>query len=240
MQETREQVKTLGLICANHNRPLILSLWVSCINRLRRETETYIPAVVVSGSEDKRICENGHIVHIEQENYPVSEKYNTAMSYMRSLGVSSVMITGSDNVMSTETYQRINTEVQKGYDLVGVQNIYFFGTAGTYKGDMVKFTGKSMLGVCKTISSSVLDKVDWRPWTKDKNWGLDGLVTLAIKPYVQTSKIVDDAVVFDIKSKQNLNRVDFWCKKIKEREDPQKLYEILSVEEREILNQIMR
>lgn len=105
---------------------------------------------------------------------------------------------------------------------------------------MVKFTGKSMLGVCKTISSSVLDKVDWRPWTKDKNWGLDGLVTLAIKPYVQTSKIVDDAVVFDIKSKQNLNRVDFWCKKIKEREDPQKLYEILSVEEREILNQIMR
>jgi hypothetical protein len=213
---------------------------VESVNRLRRETETYIPAVVVSGSEDKGICENGHIVHIEQENYPVSEKYNRAMAYMRSIKVDYCMILGSDNVMSTETYQRINTEVQKGYDLVGVQNIYFFGTAGIYKGDMVKFTGKSMLGVCKTISSSVLDKVDWRPWTKDKNWGLDGLVTLAIKPHVQTSKIVDDAVVFDIKSKQNLNRVDFWCKKIKEREDPQKLYEILSTEEREILNQIMK
>ena len=233
-------MKSLGIITANHNRPKILELWCCSINRLRRETETFIPAVVVSDIEDRPTCEKYHIHHSVKENNPVSEKYNKAMDFMRVLGIDNVMILGSDNVMSTETYQRINEEVQKGYDLVGIRDIYFFGTAGAYRGNMVKFQGKNMLGVCKTISSTVLDKVGWRPWTRDKNWGLDALVTHAIKPYVQTSKVVDDAVVFDIKGKENLNRFDFWYKKIGVKEDPQKLYEIISEEEREILKIILK
>ncbi len=232
-------MKSIGIITVNHNRKLILTLWCEAILRLRRETDTYIPAVVVSGSEDRCICENRHIHHIEQENLPVSAKLNRAMAYMRSMGVDYVMILGSDNIMSTETYQRINEEVQKGYNVVGVQNIYFFGTAGVYKGNMVHYQGKNMLGVCKTISSDVLDKVNWKPWSKDKNYGLDGLASVTIKPHVKTAKIVENAMVFDMKSKQQMNRFEFWYDKIKVKEDPQKLFGILSTEEREVLNQIM-
>jgi len=234
-------MKTIGIITANYNRKQICELWCAMVNRLRRDTETYIPAVVVSGAEDKTACDKYHIIHIEQDNLPVSAKYNRAMSYMRSLGIDYVLISGSDNSFSTNTWLRIVAEAEKGYDVIGVSNIYFFSTDGMHRGEMVNLKAKNMLGVAKTISSRVLDRVDWKPWSKDKNHGLDGLASVTIKPYVQTTKMLDDVEVWDIKnSVQQLNRFNFWWQKIKVKENPQKLYSTLGEEEMNILNSIMK
>lgn len=202
------------------------------------QTETYIPTVVVSQPSDERICNHYKIPHIAQNNFPVSEKYNRAMAYMKGIGVDYVMIVGSDDIISTDTYLRIKEKADKGYDLVGINRIYFYAADRTDRGKMVLLNSRYMLGVCKTISSGVLDKVGWRPWTRDKNWGLDALVTQSVRPHVQTSVIVENADVFDLKTRDNINKSSFWFKKIHELQDPQKLYDNLSQEQIDILRKI--
>ena len=229
---------TFGIITINHGRPSILSIWCAGINRLRNEIGEYIPAVVVSGEEDRAICKHYHVEHIIQRNNPATEKFNRGMAYMRSLGIDYVLISGSDNVFSTDTIRRIMAEADKGYDLIGIQDIYFYSTDGVTRGEMVHFNSKHILGVGKTISAKILDKIDWRPWTAPKNWGMDAMVTMAIRPHVQTTKIVENAECFDLKGRDNINKFSMWGRKIKKREDPQKLYGIMSKEELEILNKI--
>jgi hypothetical protein len=232
-------VKTIGIITANYNRPSILSIWCAQIIRLREDLQYYIPAVVVSEESDKAICDHYHINHLTQQNIPVSAKFNTAMLYMHSIGVDYVCILGSDDIISTDTFRRLMEEAEKGYDLIGINSIYFFATDGKYRGQMVCLNGTRILGVCKTISAQVLNKVYWQPWTVDKNWGLDSLVSNAIKPYVTSEKILSFTEVYDLKSKVNINKSSMWVEKIKKLEDPQKLWNILGKEETKILKKIL-
>lgn len=231
----------IGIIAPNYGRKNIFNLWCASIQRLRIEMGCYMPAVVVSEEEDKGMCQRYAIHHITQKNNPVSAKFNTAV-YALQGEVDAVMIMGSDDVISTRTFNRIACEIDRGYDLVGVDTVYFFATDGVNKGKMVKLVAHNrILGVAKAISASVLDRVDWKPWNVEKNWGLDAVAQNAIKPYVQTSKVVEDAEVFDLKSKTNINKATFWIgQKIKQLEDPEKLFSILGQEETEILKQILK
>lgn len=229
----------IGIIAPNNGRPHILRLYLACLQRLRIDLGTDIPAVVVSGREDKNICVQYNTYHIEAPNNPVSNKFNLGMSFMQDKA-DAVMIMGSDDLISTDTFKRLVAEVEKGYDLVGVDQVYFFATDGINKGKMVLLERPDrMLGVAKIISSRVLDKVNWQPWVKERNWGLDGIAQEAIRPFVSTIKLVKGAEVYDLKSKENLNKSTFWFGKIKELQDPAKLWSILGEEETQLLKQIL-
>ncbi len=229
---------TIGIITPNYGRQKVLDLWCASIERLRRDTDTYIPAVVVSGEEDKTICDKHFVNHVTHENKPVSEKFNKGFEFMRDYGVDYVMIMGSDDIISTETYKRIYAEAEKGYDVIGVDSIYFYALDSIWKGKLAKLNAKRMLGVGKTISAKVLDKTEWRPWNVDKNWGLDAIASNCIRPYAQTYKTLSDTKIFDLKSSQNMNKSTFWFAKIKERENPSEFLSILSGEELQILKTI--
>lgn len=235
-------MKTIGLIAPNYGRIKILSLYCASIKRLREDLGVYIPAVIVSEASDKQICDRYGIAHVEYPNNPVSNKFNRGLAYMRSIGVDYCTVMGSDDIISTETYERIAEEAEKGYDLIGVSTVYFYATDGRHKGQMVKLDrpGK-ILGVGKTISSRVLDKVDWRPWNIEKNWGLDGMAQATIKPFVTTSKVIDNAMIVDCKSSTNINKATYWIgQKIKKQEDPEEFYSILGAEEKRILKDILK
>jgi hypothetical protein len=230
----------IGIISTNYLRPRIFHLWCASIKRLREETGLFIPCVVVSEPEDEETCKRYNITHITQQNNPVSNKFNTACEFMKEVA-DYCMILGSDDIISTDTFLRIKAEAEKGYDLIGVDQIYFFSTDTSTKGQMVLLhrPGK-MLGVGKTISSKVLDQVGWRPWNREKNWGLDGIAQECIRPFVQTTKIVEGAEIADCKSKQfSMNKASFWFGKIRELQDTAKFYSFLGEEEKQILKQIL-
>lgn len=230
----------LGITCPNHQRPQILSLWCSSITRLRRETGFNIPAVVVSGVEDEIICKSHDIDHVTQENNPVTAKFNTGVSYLKGK-VDYVLVSGSDDIISTDTFLKIYEKAKEGYDLIGIDRVYFFATDGPYKGQLGLFQGTRILGVAKTISAGVLNVVSWRPWNINKNWGMDAIAQNNIKKHVSTIHVVPEAMVVDVKSSKNLNSSNFWLgQKIKTREDTEKFYGILGDEEKQILKQIMK
>jgi len=231
----------IGIITINYKRPAVLNLYCAQIKRLREDLQMYVPAVVVSEAVDAPICNKYHVVHIEQQNNPATEKWNRAMKYMQGQGATNVMIMGSDDVISTDSFKRIMAEAEKGYDLIGSSDLYFFALDGIHRGGMVRLhthRGK-MLAPGKTVSSYVLDKIDWRPWTTPKNWGMDAIADKNFNLHVRARTVLHSMDIFDLKSRENLNKSTLWFGKIKEREDPAKLWNILGEEETYLLKKIL-
>ncbi len=224
---------TLGIITINYNRPRVLKLWCAQIKRLREQTETFIPAVVVSEETDKPICDAYHVHHITQKNKPVTAKWNRTFKYMQSLGVDSVMIIGSDDIISTGFYLNSLKEAEWGFDLISPQSVYFYAGDGPYKGQMVHLVSKQVFGTGRTVSKYVLDQCDWTLWTQERNWGMDAIALKTIKKYERTRTRIDGMIV-DVKTRVNLNSYRIWGKRLP-RANPQEFYYILSAEELKIL-----
>ena len=230
-------MNSLGIITINYNRPKVLELWCSQIRRLRNELGIFFPAVVVSEMSDVSICNPYFVHHISYENKPVTNKFNRAFKYMQSLDVDSVMILGSDDIISTELMKNTLTEVDKGIDLIGVNTLYFYCGQGTNKGKMVKLERPYMspfLGVAKTVSKKVLDQCDWTLWNTEKNWGMDAIASKTIAKYAETRAQVEGMVV-DVKTTINLNSFRVFGER-KPVVPAEEFYKILSEEELKLLH----
>lgn len=229
-------MKSLGIITINHGRRKILSLWLSQIQRLRRETQIFVPACVVSEEEDKNLCLSMSVAHVTQPNEPVSFKWNHAMYYMRDVvDASAVMILGSDDVISTQYYLKTWDEVQKGIDLIGTESAYFFCGQGIDRGKLVRLDGRAMLGIGKTVSKRILTEANWTLWTKPKGWGMDAMAQQEIVKHTPSKAIISDIIV-DVKTRENLNSFNVF--KRRPEVDAKLFYDILSEEELTILKSL--
>jgi len=227
----------IGIITPNYRRAKIFELWAASIERIRRDLKIELPAVCVSDINDNKTCSEHNIHHIIMPNRPVTNKFNAGMEYMGSLVMDYVIISGSDDIFSSDTIAKIIVEAEKGYDMIGLSTLYFYAADGIHKGKLCKlnYTNRA-LGVGKTISRRVLNQINWKPWTRERNWGMDVLVTMAIRQYVKTQKLLDDVFVVDVKSRENINKSTMWFNKLKNNMiDSVEFYNILGEEEKQIL-----
>jgi hypothetical protein len=232
-------MKDLGIITINHNRPQVLKLWCASIKRLRKETDTFIPAVVVSGVEDKDICHGYNIGHITFPNKPCTAKWNRAFEFMRSMSMDAVMILGSDDIVSTALLRNTYTRMEEDIDVMGVNSFYFYCGQGVDRGKLVLLNRpnkNSFLGIAKTVSKRVLDQCDWVLWDQERNWGMDAIANRTINKYAKTKAEVGGMVV-DVKTRVNLNSFRLWSQRLP-KVNPQEFYKILSEEELNILKSL--
>ena len=218
---------------------MVLRLWCAQIQRLRKDLELYIPAVVVSGKEDRVTCDEYHIGHLTQENKPVTAKFNRAFQFMRGQGIDYVQILGSDDIISTVFLRNTFALMETGVDLMGVWSFYFYCGHGRDRGKLVRFdrpNTRTFLGIGRTVSSRVLDQCDWTLWDVEKNWAMDAIASKTLAKYTETKATVEGMIV-DVKTDKNLNSFRIWSKRLQE-VDPQEFYRILSKEELEILNSL--
>lgn len=232
----------IGIVTINYNRPRILDLWLASMDRLRKECGP-MPVVVVSERADADACADHGVHHIYQQNEPVSFKWNTGVQWLMEQGVDYVMIVGSDDIVSTDLMRKIlaaaNYRVSPdyGYDVIGVDKLCFYGNIRGRSGLLIPLHQHRMLGVCKTISRSVLEPINGVICPKGVGSGMDALVTKTIAPHVRSTKIVDGMVV-DVKSRRNINKLSYWAAKIKDRLPLSTFYDILSKEERILLERV--
>ena len=230
-------MKQIGIITINHGRPNVLSLWCAQIRRLREELEMYVPAVVVSDECDKNLCAHYGVWHITRPNIKseVSFKWNVGLEYMRQMGMDAVMILGSDDVISTGFFKKIQEQVDKGIDLVGTNTAYFYCGQGRDRGKLVKLEGRALLGIGKTVSKRILDKAEWRLWRVPKNWGMDAMAQKEIVQHSPSKAVIEDIIV-DVKTRENLNSFNVF--KNRKQVEPKVFYDILSEEELQIVKSL--
>jgi len=225
-----------GIITINYRRPQILKLFCASIKRLRADVGINFPVVCVSEPEDAKICDPFGVAHVVHPNNPTSVKWNVATEYMRSAGVSYIVVLGSDDIFSSDCLRTLISEMDKGTDLIGFNSIYLYDTDGMSKGKLMRVTSGALLGVGKTISKSVLDAVDWKPWGEShRNFGMDAILHRTISPHVK-SKAIIDGVIVDCKSQYSLNKFRMFQKNRHGVEVDSNIFlNFLSKEEKQIL-----
>lgn len=227
----------IGIVTANYDRHDIFRLWCASIKRLR-DSFGDIPVVVTSESMDRATCKTYNIEHISCKNRPVSRKFNFSMEAMRDKDVDYVMVLGSDDIITDGLFQTILNEVESGIDVIGTDSIYYYSlNRYTCPHKLIKLKYKRMLGVAKTISRSVLERVYFAPWSWDRDHGLDANLSNNIREHVRTTSFVDGMVV-DVKSKFNMNPFSLWNKKPHEDIPEDEFIKELSREEQVIIWQI--
>jgi len=228
---------TIGIITCNYGRTQVLKIFCEGIRRLREETGLDIPVVCVGGLDGYHVCSQYGIQHIMWQNKPLTTKFNIACEELFG-EVDYAMILGSDNVISTRSFLRIKEEAEKGTDLIGLSEVYMFAMDGDYKGRLYHFTHTKVLGVGRTISARVLDKVGWRPWNIERSRAIDVIMLDNVRPHVKTSSLLTGEFVVDLKTKHNLNPIDFWSKKLPER-DINLMWSNVGMEERKLIEQYL-
>ena len=231
-----KKVKIVGLVTINYNRPRTLQLFLYSIDRLRKEFG-WFPVVCVSEKTDCRACQKHNVHHIYQENYPVSEKWNTGVRWMMTQEVNYIMIIGSDNIISSGLFRNIINSADQEYDLIGINSLYFYGNIRDHEIVFIPLRKNFMLGPARTIHRSVIEYIDGNICPGEHNSGMDYIMTRTIAPYIKSEKIVSGMLV-DIKSRKNIHPINYWCRTIKERSDPQFFYDILSDKELSALSRI--
>jgi hypothetical protein len=232
-------MNTIGIAVTNFGRNNILRIFCAGVRRLREDTNLPIPAVCCGDIGGADICREYGIEHIEQGNKPLTEKFNTACHALKGR-VDYVMVMGSDNVLSTETFLRIQAEAEQGTDLIGLSDVYFYGMDDITTGQLFHFTHTTVLGVGRTIKASVLDNLNWKPWTEPRDRGIDSVMLTAVRPYVKTSKLLIGGHVFDLKTSMNLNRIEFWARKIPKMANSDLLWNSIGAEERRLIEEYLK
>lgn len=231
---------TFGVLTINHRRPAILNLFLASMKRLRDGVGVNFPVVCVSGIEDKKMCAQYGVTHLVQANRPASEKWDTGLSYLKTLKLDYVLVLGSDDIMSTDLLLSYITEMEKGVDLIAVNEIYVYCSQGDLKGNLIYYKTEKILGVGKCIHARVLNKVNWRGWstTTPRNWGMDALLSRNTNQHIVTTSLLSGVIV-DVKSADSLNKFTMFVRNHKG--VPAKVqifYDILGEEERFILNNL--
>lgn len=231
---------TIGIITCNFGRVPILEIFCAGIERLRRDTGLAIPTVCVGDEDGAELCSENGIYHEVYPNKPLTGKFNRAMYIIRNrYDVDYVMIMGSDNLLSTRTFLAIKEECDKGTDLVGLSEVYFFCCDDVHTGKLIHFRHTTVLGVGRTISRRVLDAVGWQPWNIERDRAIDTIMLDSVRPYVKTRALLDGYHVFDLKTSFNLNNVNFWSRKLGYMPDAKLFWDNIGTEETKLVEQYL-
>ena len=228
----------IGIISTNYHRVPVLKIFCAGIKRLRQETGFDIPCVVVGDIDGAEACRDYDIEHIEYHNKPLTGKFNRACLELRGR-CDYVMVMGSDNVIASKSFLRIKEEADKGIDLIGLSEVYFFAMDDIYTGNLYHFLHTTVLGVGRTVSSKVLDSMGWEPWRIQKDRSIDTILLDGVRPYVKTRALLTGEYVFDLKTNHNLNKIHFWSRKLPKMPNADLLWNNIGEEEQQLIKQYM-
>jgi hypothetical protein len=227
-----------GIVTINYLRPLVLRLWLASMDRLRSQFGSF-PVVCVSGAEDKTICDQHKVSHLALPNKPLSDKWNAGFLFMKATDIDYVIILGSDDIMSNEYMERAIEAMNTDIRLIYTKEIYFYSAMKDYTGQLFHYVHRNPLGVGRCIHYSIMEKINWTPYTYPKNYGMDAVLTKAVSLYIHKSREIKGPIV-DVKTRVNMNSIRIWARKIETPTPSEVFYNFLSQPELDLLERIKK
>jgi hypothetical protein len=145
------------------------------IERFKEQSKKFGFEIIIAGSEGEvsQSLANG-CNYIEIDNYPVSRKHNATLEVAKELDVDGVVLFGSDDFVNDGFWEFIYKQSPNEKCLVGFKDLYFYSTQtdefGYYEG---WGNNSQSIGAGRFFSRYILDLMDWKLWSDDKNKALD-------------------------------------------------------------------
>ena len=210
----------VAIVTYMHRKWDLFELHANCVKRLAERYDA-IPIVVNSIEYPcpelvkKYGFEYHEHINKKPQEYWLGTKANYAVICASCHNPDYVMVLDSDDIISDSFYELFLDHMKQGWDLIGVRDLYFwslhtrrcrFNVFGYYRG-----RGTRITGLAKTMSKEILDKMDWRPFNRKNNSGLDGSMIAKVRKRggSRVSLVQRDNNVFgiDIKRGGNINGI---------------------------------
>lgn len=154
------------------------------VKKFKKNSIKLMPILISDDKKIKEISSNNHIKCLNYKNEPLSEKWNYGIYYFKEKKVDAIIILGSDNFISFDSIKVYkNTLLDEKIDVLGFRDIYYWHkemSCGFYhRGYTIDRVGEP-IGAGRMLKKSALDKMQWRPWNKEKNVGLDSCLNKRI------------------------------------------------------------
>jgi len=170
----------LGLLTLLWKRPRLSRIVLSYYNGLDLGgIELVKHAVGSEGDKSRVVAEDSGWRYSEHPNQPFTDKWNAAMSPFKEWDVEGVMIIGSDNLHNPEYFYMVKTLLEGGMDSIRIYSHY---NLDVFTRRMYCFRNRT-IGTGRTLSSRLLEAVDWNPWRPGKRRNADGHLNNNIWPW---------------------------------------------------------
>jgi hypothetical protein len=166
-------MKTVAVIPAFGRLPLLKHT----IERLIKKNGVDHVVVVAWGDDEKKVIEDAGGIFVKHENKPLGKKWNAGFQYARTLKPDACLFVGSSDWVSDNWVTEMSKHLYT-FDLIGKRDYYMIDIGKTIracfwlgypKGDREK----EPIGIGRMISARILDKMDWKPFSDEKNHNMD-------------------------------------------------------------------
>lgn len=205
----------ISVVTGVWKRPKVFEIFAKNIKKIPFKAE-----VIVVGSEghlSRDMVKSHGFTYLERPNSPLGRKMNTTTEAAR--GSDYVVCMGSDDLISVDLWNRMYHLMQEGYDIIGLQDLYFYHLEtkkAIYWGGYTDHRKGQTTGVGRCLSNRLMNKLAWNPWDSRIDRYLDGSMTKRISRTgvdVNTKTInlkEEGLLAVDIKSDVNVTPFKLW------------------------------
>lgn len=195
---------------AVYGRHEILDLWAEGVERLKHywpEKVEITPFCIVSNIKDEEKVKEYGFAYTKTLNRPLGRKHNVGLEALKDWDFDYIMQLGSDDLATDEYLEYAIPMMQKGIDLFGVKELYFFEPK-LRKACKFQLTTQqnALIGAGRFISHKAIKKLNYKLWPNSVNRGLDmtsqaNLAMIGASPNVINSP---EICIADVKSEVNI------------------------------------
>lgn len=188
----------------------IVRIWAKGVERIKRYWPEAIDIDVlcmVSTKEDEQLIKELGFRYVWAENKPLGKKHNEGLKGLKDGDWDYILQLGSDDLITNDYLHYALYGMQCGYDLFGVDRLYFadYKTKQACKFDL-STQASVLVGAGRFISHKAVKKLNYKLWPDSVNRGLDmtsqaNLATIGVEPI---KLFTSDYCVCDVKSDVNI------------------------------------
>lgn len=207
----------LAVITAMWQRPEVFRMYARAIKELKPRHELQVFIVGSEGIKSRSLAQQYGFRYVEYSNKNLSYKHNFVCGQARLWKADYCLFLGSDDIISQETLEFLESEMDKGTDFVGFTDFYFYDIEtkkAAYWGGYIDSRKGHTVGAGRLISARLMAKWRWQPFESRHQRVLDDSVQNRLKWEKHTSKIVSlkelGLMAVDIKSSTNMTPFQLW------------------------------
>jgi len=200
-----KKMNKIAVIIPFYKRHEITSL---CFEDIKQKSEKFGFDVYTAGSEgelSKNLAESFGFNYIETQNNPVSAKLNTLIQETKKGNYNGVLLLGSDNFITNELLAKYSKIDLKKSVMYGVKDLYFYRVSDKKTGVDGDYINNGIsVGAGRLFSTKLLEEINYTPWNKTANNGLD---TICSSQIGKREKIIKckNGYVLDVKHEENIS-----------------------------------
>lgn len=164
--------------------------------------------------------------YYNHENWPLSNKWNFGVKLLQNMNFDYVFIIGSDDIIDKNVFKVYDRNLDRNPDLIGILDMYIFDIQQFKSYYLPGYPKKHYrfgepLGLGRCLSKKMLEYLNYQLWEDGLNKGLDLSMMKRIKALSNrissvTFNIKDVGIACDIKSGDNVTKIEEFSGKIQE------------------------